>query len=239
MAIERSIRRKSFRKRATSNTGTFRVLIVLLILIPIGFYFIPSSIRTAFIDYQLGRANEKLNRISQARKYYGSSYEASNKTNIMARLKYAEMSNKLGKFNEVYTLTTNLIENKVGDDIFLSQVYLQQGLANEGMELFEAALISYNTGAKLDSENYFVLIGLGRMYRIEGDYKKSRGYLEDAVSLRKLRAPDAHYELGLTYLAEKNNTDALDEFEYCLRQLPSRELKNKAQQKKIDIMAGP
>ena len=74
------------------------------------------------------------------------------------------------------------------------------------------------------------------MYRKFGDYRNSRKHLEEARDIYNLRAPEAHYELGLTYLAEGNQQDALEEFKLALSQLPSREIKKKASEKKLEIM---
>ncbi len=240
MAIERKKGRRFSREKSTRSTsplGAFKVLLVLVIIIPIAFYFIAPEVRSSFINYQMGNMYERLDNISTARRYYSTAYTSSGKKNIQARYKYVQMCNKLKDYNEAYKTATNMIEKSPVDQVLFSNVYLEQGIANEGLESYDAALLSYSRGAKLNSDNYFVLIGLGRTYRIKGDYRRSRQHLEDAVNIHKLRSPEAHYELGLTYIAEGNNADALDEFDYVLSQLPSRELRHKAQQKKLEIVA--
>ncbi|MCD6216415.1 hypothetical protein J7L05_00985 [bacterium] len=242
MAIERKSGRRfkqaKSQSRNTFNLGTFKVLLVFLVLIPIVFYFIAPEIRNSFISYQTGQIYERFHKISTAKRHYESAYKSSEQKNLKAQWKFAQMCNYLEEYNSALKATTNVIEEiKPADQALLSKFYLEQGRANEGLEDFDAAMISYSRGAKLDADNYHVLIGLGKMYRVKGDYKRSRKTLEDAVNIHKLRSPEAHYELALTYIAENNNADALDELDYALSQLPSRKLKHKAQQKKNEIIA--
>ncbi len=243
MAIERKSSNRRFKpgksqSRSTSNLGVFKVLLVFLVIIPIAFYFVAPEIRNSFISYQTGQFYERLDKISTAKRHYDAAYKSSDKKNIKARLKFAEMCNLLEEYDSALKCTTNIIEEiKPADQVLLAKFYLEQGHANEGLEYFDAAMISYSKGTKFDADSYYLLIGLGRMYRVRGDYKRSRQTLEDAVNIHKLRSPEAHYELALTYIAENNNADALDELDYVLSQLPSRELKQKAQQKKNEIIA--
>lgn len=242
MAIERKTSRRfkagKGRSRSTSNLGVFKVLLVFLVLIPIAFYFIAPEIRNSFISYQTGQIYERFDKIATAKRYYDSAYKSSDSKHLKARWKYAQMCNLLEEYSLALKATTNVIEvTKPTDQALFAQFYLEQGRANEGLEDFDAAMVSYSRGAKLDADNYHVLIGLGTMYRVKGDYKRSRQTLEDAVNIHKLRSPEAHYELALTYIAEDNDADALDELDYVLSQLPSRKLKYKAQQKKNEIIA--
>ena len=239
MAIERSSKKKyasSKSKRSTGSAG-FKVLIAILIILPIAFYFIDPGSRSSFMGYQTARAYERFGNHSEAKKYYGKAYESSKKKNLRAQVKYAEMCNKMGQFTEAINVTTKLIGSNPLDEILLAEIYHQQGLGFEGNDSTEEALVAFIRGAKLDTGNYHLLVSLGRVYRIRGELLNSKRYLEQAINLRQLRAPEAHFELGMTYLAENNKADALDEFDYVLSQLPPRDLKNKAQQKKIDIMA--
>lgn len=241
MAIEqhRKNRKLKFKKipgRASSKMNTIRVLVVILVIVPAVFYFTDPSARMSFISFQLGQANEKLNRIQEAANNYDSSYKESKKTNKKAQLKHIEMLNRLNKWDQAVILATDMANGNLQDEFLLSDVELEIGKANEGLGYEEDALVHYDKAAKLNGRNYDALIGLGRMKRVKGDNTGSRKFLEDAVSLHNLRAPEAHYEMGLTYLAEGNGQDALEEFELTLSQLPGKELKEKASAKKIEIM---
>jgi tetratricopeptide (TPR) repeat protein len=241
MAIEQHSRTRKFKhgrihSRASSKMNAIRVLVVILVIVPVVFYFTNPSARMSFINYQLGQANEKLNRLPQAAKNYDSSYKASNKTNKKAQLKYAEMLNRTKKWDQAVLIATELANQNLLDEFFLSDVELELARSNEGLGYEDDALIHYDKSAKLNGRNYNALIGLGRMKRVKGDNVGSRQYLEDAVNINNLRAPEAHYEMGLTYLAEGNSQDALEEFELTLSQLPNKELKAKASEKKLEIM---
>lgn len=241
MAIEQKGGGRFGRKqtsRGSSTLGTFKFLLVLLVIIPIAFYFIAPEVRSSFLNYQMGNINERLDNLATAKRYYNAAYISSNKKNNQAQLKYIQICNKLESYDEAYTTAIKMTNKSITDQVLLSNVYLELGAANEGLESFNDALIAYRKGVGFNSDNYLCVIGLGRMYRVKGDYRRSRQYLEDAVSIHKLRSPEAHYELGLTYIAEGNNAEAMDEFDYTLSQLPSRELKHKAQSKKMEIAGG-
>ena len=240
MAIEQHRKTRKFKHkipgRASSKMNTIRVLVVILVIAPVVFYFIDPSARMSFISFQLGQANEKLNRIQQAAENYDSSYKASDKKNKRAQLKFVEMLNRMKKWDQAILIATDMANQNLQGEFFLSDVELEIGRANEGLGYEEDSLVHYDKAAKLNGKNYDALIGLGRMHRIRGDYSSSRQFLEDAVNIYNLRAPEAHYEMGLTYMAEGNGQDALEEFQLTLAQLPNKELKEKASAKKIEIM---
>ena len=239
MAIEQKGGRRFGKDKSSRNTsplGTLKVALVILVIIPIAFYFIAPEIRSSFLNYQMGNLYERMNNFPTAKKYYNKAFTSSGNKNMQAQLKYVQMCNKLKDYDLAHKTSTMMINKTPTDPELFAAIYLEQAISNEGLESYDAALISYTKGAKLNSDSYQILIGLGRIYRIKGDYRRSRQHLEDAVNIHKLRSPEAHYELGLTYIAEDNTADALDEFDYALSQLPSRELKHKVQKKKMEIV---
>ena len=146
------------------------------------------------------------------------------------------MLNRLGKHNDAIRIANKMAAETVTNDFLLSDIRLEIARGNEGLDYRDIAIANYHKSVKLNGKNYNALLGLGRMYRKFGDYRNSRKHLEEARDIYNLRAPEAHYELGLTYLAEGNQQDALEEFKLALSQLPSREIKKKASEKKLEIM---
>jgi tetratricopeptide (TPR) repeat protein len=242
MAIETSRFRRTRTKPSKfkgkkSQVSVFKVVIILFVLLPVLFYFTSGSSRNRFANYQMGKLFDKLGNHEKALDYFTSAYESSNRTDIQSQLKRAELYNKLSIYEKALTETDLLLEKNPVDNKFLSKVYLERGYALEGTEAWVDAMIAYTKSTQTDADNYFALIGLGRVKRIQGQYGESVQFLNNAISKRQLRAPEAHYELGLTYLALNQNSDALEEFDYTLSQMPSKELKQKAQDRKTETIS--
>jgi len=223
--------------RNRSKMGILKVIIVLFVLIPLLFVFTQPKDRTAFFSYQTAKVYERFSKFPEAKKYYVSAYENSGKEDLRAWVKIAEMCNKTGQYYEAKSITESMIEFGITDELKLAEVYRQNGEANTGLEDYDTALVSFLRSVELNPDHYYALIGAGKTYRLKGDNAKSRQYLESAVEKRQLRAPEAHYELGLTYMAENNNADALEEFDLVMRQMAPRKLRQLAEEKKIDIIS--
>jgi tetratricopeptide (TPR) repeat protein len=242
MAIESSKSRKGNITRGKASRkaptfGTFKFLIAILIIIPAIFMFTDPSARASFFDFQLGKGFEKIRNYPQAKQYYGAAWNNSNKTNLQARLKYAEMCNQEKQYEEALNVTQSMIDFGISDELLLSEVQRQNGDANVGLDNLDDAIVSYTMATKLNANNYNAMVGLGRAYRLKGDNEKARSYLEDAIEMKNLRAPEAHYELGLALIAQGNGAEALDQFDLVLRQMASRDLREKAREQKINIIA--
>ena len=242
MAIESSKSRKGNIIRGSSSRkapkyGYVKFIIAILIIIPAIFMFTNPSARASFFDYQIGKGFERLKNYPEAKQYYGAAWANSNKTHLQARLKYAEMCNLTGQYDEALTVTQSMIDFGITNELLLSEVWRQNGDANMGLAIYDDAIVSYSAASKLNGNNYYALVGLGRAYRLKGDYPKSIDFLNNAINIRELRSPEAHYELGMTYLAQNNGADALDQFDLVLRQMASRDLREKAREQKINIIA--
>lgn len=225
-------------KGQKSQIGLVKVLIFLFVLIPLVFYFTSGASRIAFVNFNMGMLYERFGKHESAKKMYESVHVASKGNHHLAQLKYAEMLVNLGETTKADNELTNLMTKNVADDNIMGEVHFLKGRISEMANQFDDAVPSYLRATRNNPDHYDAYIGLGRISRIQGRYRESEQFLENAVSKRKLRAPEAHYELALTYLALGQGARALDHFDYALAQMPSKELRQTIQQKKNETIAG-
>jgi len=96
---------------------------------------------------------------------------------------------------------------------------------------YDLARKEFHKVLKLDANNMAVLVNLGIMERVTGNYEKSIGYLTKVINANYMKNGQPEYNRGLCYYKLENNKKALESLEL------SRLKGYKSAQKLIDVVS--
>ncbi len=94
-------------------------------------------------------------------------------------------------------------------------VFINQGIAQEHLQNFPAAIQAYEIHTQQFSPHPFVLFRLGTLYGRLGQWKKARSYLETTVKLKSNYA-EAYHNLGWVLLNIKDRDGQVENFREIL-----------------------
>lgn len=223
-------------------------LIVILVILIICTFLLPTDIRDGYYFYLCGRAAELTGNSISALSAYKTASDSMPDNAVFARARartlndIAEDTEDDGYYQEAYNFTNGWIDENI-THMELWQMYVEKARAEWGLGRKATARISIDEAVRLMPVDYTALIYQGIIYRDirpldHNSVRLSIPIFQHAIEIRRrTRTSWAHLELAKAYWMIQDDARALNQIQQTLSEFPPREIKREAERLKIEIQS--
>ena len=232
-------------------SGKFLLFIGIVVALGVIGYLTTSTYqRGSYYYYGIGLLDFKTGDFRNAGKYFEKSYNANN-DNLMALYFLATSKVREGEKKKPRSNDDPLFRSAVANaeeltkkgqsrgDKNLYRYYAILARAEVDLEEYVAAKDAIDKAIKLKSTDYDIQVLLGRILIGQKEYERATDVLYDASQLKAFKPYEAYYYLGLAYDLARDGDRAYYYYDQAIKSFPSKEIKEEAFRRKLELANKP